>query len=152
MVERWLQAVSDQGRAGLRDDARERAAGYADPTAAADVIPDDPEADERHFSDLEVGRATEGPLGARVPFRVTQRLDGGDTAEMRATAVLARTGGEWRVTGVEPSTPSERVPSEGGGLPARASATQWIGALLLGVAITAVSVVIIEAQPAGRSG
>ena len=146
VVERWLQAVSDQGRSGLEDDARERAAEYGDPSVAAAVVPPNAEEDERHFSDLEVGKADEGPLGARVPFRVTQRLEGGDTEDFTATAVLARTGDRWRVTDVEPGVVT-KLPSEGGEPPARAAASQWGFALVLGILLTVMSVVVIEAQP-----
>ena len=147
VVERWLQAVGDQGRDGLRDDAQERAAKYGDPSVSAAVVPDNAEPDERHFSDLEVGKAVEGPLGARVPFRVTARLDGGEKDERTGTAVLARRGDKWFVTAVEPQAAGERVPSAGGPQPARAAPAQWLVALLLGIAITFASVLIIEAQP-----
>lgn len=151
-VERWLQAVSDEGRDALAGDARARAAEYGDPSLRAAVVPDNAADDERSFSDLEVGRATEGPLGARVPFRVTVRVEGDAKEERTHTAVLARRGDGWFVTAIEPPSPDEKVPSAGGDLPARASSSQWLLALLVGVAITAVSVFVIEAQPTSSVG
>lgn len=151
-VERWLQAVSDEGRDALASDARARAAEYGDPSLHTAVVPANAADDERTFSDLEVGRATEGPLGARVPFRVTVRVEGDAKEEHTHTAVLARRGDGWFVTGIEAPTPGEQVPSAGGDLPARASGSQWLLALLAGIAITAVSVVVIEAQPATSVG
>jgi hypothetical protein len=152
ITERWLQAVSDQGREGLRDEATEEARKYGDPSLAqGKIIPDNPANDERHFSDLEVGKATEQGDTARVPFRVTARLPGDERVERSGTAVLSKTGDTWRVVGVQERRPDEKVPSEGGPLPARAKPGQWLAALAVGVVITVISVVVIELQPRTRT-
>jgi hypothetical protein len=153
ITERWLQAVSEQGRKGLHDDAVERAARYGAPEAAAKVTPPDAEDDERTFSDLEVGKAeVDATAGqARVPFRLTARVEGGGKRESDGTAVLVRTDGDWRVVDVLARVEGEQVPSEGGERPARAGVSHWLLAIALSLALTAGSIVLIERQPSGTS-
>lgn len=147
ITERWLQAISEQGREGLREHAVERAERYGTPEAAAKVRPPDAEEDERTFSDLEVGKAAVDLDQARVPFRVTARIQGGAKRESEHAAVLVLTGGEWKVTDVVPRIEGEQVPSEGGERPARARASHWLLALALSLAMTAASIWLIERQP-----
>lgn len=149
ITERWLQAVSEQGRKGLREDALERADRHGTPEAAAKVRPADAEENERTFSDLEVGKALVDLDQARVPFRLTARVGDGDKREMEGAAVLVRTDGEWKVTDVVPRIEGEEVPSEGGERPARARASHWLFTLALSFGLTAVSIVLIERQPTG---
>lgn len=150
-LERWLQAVGDQGRDGLRDDAGERAAGYADAALAAEIVPANPEEDERHFSDLEVGRAKQVGAGAEVPFRVTQRLAGGDTEEVSGVAVMQRSGDRWRITAIRPRY-GEKVPSEGGAEPGGAETRHWLAAIAAGLLLLVGSVLLVETAPSGRPG
>ncbi|HEX9968762.1 MAG TPA: hypothetical protein VGB03_01385 [Acidimicrobiales bacterium] len=146
ITERWLQAVSEQGREGLREDAQKRAAEHGTAEAAAQVTPADAEKDERQFRDLEVGKAEVDLDQARVPFRVAVRLPDDKRRELTGTAVLVRTEGEWRVTEVAPREPHEKVPSEGGERPATAKASHWLYALLAAAAITGIAVVLIERE------
>ena len=152
VTERWLTAVGDQGRDNLLSKSRERAAEYGQQELAAEVIPPNAEEDERHFSDLEVGRAIESGDTARVPFRVTARIEGGDTEERSATAVLNRTDDGWFVVAVEPRAPGERVPSEGGSRPASATAAEWAVTVVIGLVVTAVSAIVIRRQPESTTG
>lgn len=147
VAEKWLQEVSNQGRSGLRDEATSRAAELGDEAAADELVPAEPEEDERYFSDLEVGRARVDGDTALVPFRLTVRVGGGDTEERVGALSLARTGDGWRVTEVGQRVSGLDVPSDGGPLPARARASHWIAALLLGVVLTAVCIVLVERQP-----
>ena len=147
VTERWLQAVSEQGREGLREDATERAEELADPAATAKVKPPDAEEDERTFSDLEVGKAEVDLDQARVPFRVTARIEGGAKREQASAAVLAKVGGEWRVVDVVPRIEGEDVPSDGGDRPARASLWHWLIAVVLSLAMTGAAILLIERQP-----
>lgn len=144
IAERWLQAVSERGRDGLREDAEERLAEYG--TARAIEVPD-AEDDERTFRDLEVGKARHEGDSAFVPFRVTARIEGDHKREIRGVLALVRDGDSWSVTDVLPAGPDDKVPSEGGERPARSKASQWVLAFLLGVALTAGSVLLIERQP-----
>ena len=146
ITERWLQAVSEQGREGLREEAEKRAAEYADAEATAKVAPADAEKDERRFRDLEVGKAEVDLDQARVPFRVTVRLPDDGRRQLDGAAVLVRTEGTWRVVDVVPREPAERVPSEGGDRPASAKASHWLYALLASLAITGIAVVLIERE------
>lgn len=147
ITERWLQAVGDQGRQGLREDARSRADEYAEPGATQALVPVRGEDDEAFFRDLEVGEAVEVGDRARVPFRVTVRGEGGDDEKRFGTAVLERADGRWRVVAVAEATEEERVPSEGGERPARASAEQWLAAVALSIILTVGSALVIESQP-----
>jgi hypothetical protein len=144
IAERWLQAVSELGRDGLREDAEERLREYG--TAPAIEVPD-AEADERTFSDLEVGKARlQGDI-AVVPFRVNARIEGDRKREIEGALELVKDGDSWSVTQVVPPGPEDRVPSEGGDRPARSKASQWVLALLLGLAMTVGAVLVIERQP-----
>ncbi len=147
VTERWLQAVSEQGRTGLLEDATERADKLAERTATDRVRPDDAEEDERTFSDLEVGKAIVDVDQARVPFRVTARLRGGDKREQKATAILVNRHAEWVVVDIAPRLPGERVPSEGGARPARANLGHWLLAIGLSLVLTALSIFLVERQP-----
>ncbi|HEX2038114.1 MAG TPA: hypothetical protein VHF47_00115 [Acidimicrobiales bacterium] len=147
ITERWLQAVSDRGRDGLREDAGDRIEEYGTAEAADEITPPDAEEDERTFSDLEVGKATIQGDTARVPFRVTARLEGDERRELRATAALARHGNSWRVVEVVERGAAEEVPSEGGERPASSTPSQWALALLLGVLMTVGAMLVIERQP-----
>lgn len=147
VTERWLQAVSELGREGLRADAEERAAEYGSPEATATVRPADAEDDERTFSDLEVGKAVVDVDQARVPFRLTARIEGGDRRESDGAAVLVKEDGTWRVIDVVPREPDEKVPSEGGERPARAAVSHWLYAILASAVITVIGVALIEREP-----
>ena len=152
ITERWLTAVGDQGRDNLRSKSERRAAEYGDQALAAKVVPQNAEEDERHFSDFEVGKAIEAGDRARVPFRLTARLEGGDTTERVGTAVLVRGADGWFVDGIVGRAPGEEVPSEGGARPASATAGHWLAAALLGVVIVIISAVVIRRQPESTAG
>lgn len=147
VAEKWLQEVSNQGRSGVRTDAAKRAAELGDPALMAKVVPDNPEDDERHFSDLEVGQARVSGDEALVPYRLTARLEGGDTEERTGTLHLTRVDDSWRVDEVRGPSEGLRVPSDGGPLPARAAGSHWLAALVLGVLLTAGCVALVEMQP-----
>lgn len=146
ITERWLQAVSELGREGLRADAEERAAEYGSPEATAKVRPADAEEDERTFSDLEVGKAVVDIDQARVPFRLTARIEGGERRESDGAAVLVKEEGTWRVIDVVPREPTEKVPSEGGERPARAGISHWLYAVLASAVATLIGVGLIERE------
>lgn len=151
IAERWLQAVSDRGREGLREDADDRIEEHGTVQAADEITPPDAEDDERTFRDLEVGKATVEGDTARVPFRVTARIEGDQKRELRATAVLTRADETWRVVDVVDRSEGEEVPSEGGERPASSKLSQWAWALLLGVLMTIGAVLLIERQPQPES-
>lgn len=147
VTERWLQAVSEQGRDGLREEGTKRADELADPEATAKMRPTDAEPDERLFRDLEVGKAAVDVDQARVPFRVTTKLASGERRERAAAAVLVKRDGEWHVVDVVPRIEDEKVPSEGGDRPARANVGHWLIALVLSLVLTGGSILLIDRQP-----
>ena len=152
ITERWLTAVGDQGRDNLRSKSERRAEEYGDQALVPKVVPANAEEDERTFSDLEMGKSIEGGDSARVPVRVTARLEGGDTEEREGTAVLTRAGNGWRVVDVVGRAPGERVPSEGGDRPASATAAQWIGTIVLSLVVVVLCAVVISRQPESTTG
>lgn len=151
-AERWLAAVGDTGRNGVRDDARKRAERIGPVELAAPLIAA-ADRDGRHnlFSDLEVGKAV--PVGdagvVRVPFRVHPR----DGDPRRGTIVLQRESGEWRVVRVEGVVAGLAVPSDGGPAPSSAGWALWLVALTLGAALTAgCALLVVWAGQAARQG
>ena len=152
VTERWLTAVGDQGKENLFDKSEKRAARYGRQELAAEVIPPNAEEDERHFSDFEVGKAVETGDTARVPFRLTARLEGGDTTERVGTAVLVRGVDGWFVDAIVSRAAGEQVPSEGGARPASATVGHWLGTAVLGIVVVIVSAVVISRQPESTAG
>lgn len=154
VAERWLQAVGDTGRGSVRDDAIERASSYGSLEAADDLVEHGVpfEDDAGLFTDLEVGAAALRGDEARVPLRVTLRLDAGRRDQVFATAVLRRSGGEWRVHELDDPRAGELVPSRGGERPASATARHWAAAVAFGALAAVASALVIEAQPAVRTG
>lgn len=151
VAERWLQAISDTGRAGVREDALERARSHGDIAAARHILGDDRfEADASRFTDLEIGAAEISADEARVPIRVTRRLADDERDAVFATAVLQRVEGEWRVVDVGDPREGELVPSRGGARPATATARHWLAAVAFGLLAAVASALVIEAQPAVR--
>lgn len=154
IAERWLQAVSDRGRDGLREDAEERLAHYG--TAPPIAVPDATD-DERTFSDLEVGKARYGIEAAVVPFRVTARIERDGRREIAGALELVRDDDGWKVAQVlsagpgdkvaSEGGPGDRVPSEGGPRPARAKPSHWLVAVASSLVLTIVSVLVVERQP-----
>lgn len=143
-AERWLSALSDTGREGLREDAEERASRIGPDRVPPSLMPSDPEDDERYFRDLEVGRAERGGRSARVPFRLHQNVARGDAPVKRGTVVMTRIGDRWRVQQVVPRGPGEQVPSEGGDPPSRAPLGLWLGATGLGFVLAGLSHLVVR--------
>ena len=137
IAERWLQAVGDTGRKGVRSDARHRAEDHGPLALAAPLVR--PKHDTRHsyFVDLEVGEAHHAADVARVPFRLHQYVDSGSPPLQQGTVVMARAGDSWRVTAIDARQAGEKVPSEGGAPPSRAPLGAWVGALGIGVVLAA---------------
>src|SRR4051794_18550294 len=152
-AERWLNAVGDTTRKGVRTDARQRAEKIG-PLALADpLLPRDTD-DKRAFPDLEVGKARTTGDQARVPYRLHQYVASGDAPVKSGVVLLARQGDEWRVTGLAERGPGENVPSEGGDPPSSAPVGVWLAALAGGVAVTAGASLLVRwaARSAERAG
>lgn len=146
IAERWLAAVSDTGRDGVREDAVERAEEVGPVELAAPLVPADADGEHDLFTDLEVGRADTRGRSARVPFRVHQ-YEGdevtGHVVLVRATA-RARDG-EWRVAEVAPGRLGDgALPSDGGAPPSSAPFSLWLLAAGIGVVITALGSLLVR--------
>lgn len=145
IAERWLSAVSDTGRDGVRGDAVERAEEVGPVALAAALVPAGADGEHALFSDLEVGRARTEGATARVPYRVNQR----DGEELTGEVVLVRAGGRadghWRVTEVTTTPLADGVlPSDGGAPPSSAPFTLWLLAVAIGVVITALGSLLVH--------
>ena len=133
-VERWLVAVSEQGRPGLRADAQRRAAGLGTVAAADALRPVPVPKDANWFSSIEVGKAQDGA----VPFAVFRVTGNERTDRLRGIIRLREVDGRPFVAGVEivgPVAEGSRVPSHGGTPPAKAPLTLWIVSVLLMLAL-----------------
>ena len=146
IAEHWLAAVSDTTRKGVRSDARMRAGRIGPLVLATPLLPPADTHGKAAFDDLEVGKAGVEVAEARVPFRLHQHAAHGSAPLRQGAVLLARRGSSWRVSGVDLSTrlPSDRVPSQGGAPPSRAPLRLWVGSVLLGLILTAISYLLLE--------
>ena len=140
IAERWLTAVGDTGRDGVREDAVDRAEEVGPIGLAAPLVPAAADGEHDLFTDLEVGRAEVDGRTARVPFRVHQHE--GD--EVTGHVVLVETG-EWRVTDVTTGALGDgALPSDGGAPPSSAPFSLWLLAAGIGVVITAFASLLVH--------
>jgi hypothetical protein len=141
-AERWLSAVSDTTRKGVREDSFKRAEEIGPVSVAEPLLAGLDTDDKAAFPDLEVGKALIEGAAARVPYRLHQR----DVDEaVVGTIVLAQASDdEWKVTGLDSRRAEEEVPSEGGPPPSSASGGLWLGGILAGVGVTAGASLLVE--------
>lgn len=144
-AERWLNAVSDTGRGGVRQDAVDRVEEIGPLALAKPLLPADPKEDHGLFPDLEVGKAVEADGVTRVPFHLHQSARTGDEPVADGALLLRRVGEEWRVVGVDPQRrPGEEVPSEGGAPPSSAGPGLWALALVIGLGLAIGASVLVR--------
>ena len=149
-AERWLAAISDTTRKGVRADAVKRANEQGDVSIGDGLVSAAAAKDgKRSFRDLEVGKATVTGNAARVPYLLHQYVSSGTAPERTGAVLLQRVDAGWRVVGRSDRRPDEKVPSEGGAPPSSAPASYWVAALLIGVVIAVVCSALIEL--AGRA-
>ena len=143
-AERWLTAISDTQRKGVRADARERAEKLGGVTPGASLLPSEDTKGKGAFPDLEVGKALLAGGQARVPYRLHQRAQHGKNPVKEGTIVLARSADGWKVTALDARHPGEKVPSDGGQPPSSAGLGLWIGAVVIGALVTGVIILLVE--------
>jgi hypothetical protein len=144
VAERWLVAVGDTQRKGVRDRSRDDAEEVGPVSLAADLLPSEDTDGKSAFVDLEVGHAEpEGDL-RHVPFRLHQRQGDEVSDPIDGTVVLQREGDEWKVVDVAGPTPGLEVPSEGGAPAADAPWGLYVGAVALAVVLTAGCTVLVR--------
>jgi hypothetical protein len=137
-AERWLSAVSDTTRNGVRADGRHRAAELGPHVPYELLLPAAGTGGKAAFNDLEVGRAVRAGDVLLVPFVLHQHADSGTGAKVAKSAQLRQQpDGRWLVVGYTSRVFGEKVPSEGGDPPSKAPLRDWVGAMLLGVLLTA---------------
>jgi hypothetical protein len=137
VAERWLVAVGDTQRKGVRERSRDDAEEVGPVSLAAHLLPTEDTDGKSAFVDLEVGKAVEADGDIRhVPFRLHQ-LQGDEVSDaIDGTVVLEREGDDWKVVDVTDPTPGLEVPSEGGAPAADAPWGLYVGAIALAVVLT----------------
>lgn len=143
-AERWLTAVSDTQRKGVRSDARARADKLGGVALGQQLLPSEATKGKGAFPDLEVGKAVLAGDAARVPYRLHQRAQHGKNPLKEGTIVLARAGDGWKVAGLDVRRPGEKVPSDGGQPPSSAGLGLWLGAVAIGALVTLVVIALVE--------
>ena len=120
VAERWLSAVSDTTRKGVRADARDRVEKIGPLALAAGLMPPAGSTDGKaSFDDLEVGRAVRmaGSPQVRVPFQLHEYAKSGPEPKKIGRVVLepADADAGWRVVGLEegPGPAEKRVLGHG---------------------------------------
>jgi hypothetical protein len=150
VAERWLTAVGDTRRDGVKDQAREDVDEKGAFSLAEHLLPKGSTDGRTAFIDLEVGKATEDPDGTTVPFRLHQRIDGSAGPAIDGTVHLRKGADDgWRITSVGPAIEGQAVPSEGGRPAAEAPMSLFVGAVL--VAVLIVAACSFAVQRAGRA-
>jgi hypothetical protein len=146
-AERWLAAVSDTTRKGVRSDAVDRAEEIGPVSLAAPLLAGVKHEDKGSFDDLEVGKATVEGATSYVPYRLHVR---NDSTARDGVIRLERSGDEWKVAGCcgADAAPAgvvvRQVPSEGGPPPSSAPTSLWLVAVLAGVGVTAGASLLVE--------
>ncbi|MBV8958898.1 MAG: hypothetical protein JOZ37_19280 [Actinobacteria bacterium] len=143
-AERWLTAVGDTTRKGVKADARDRADKLGGVSIGQPLLPTDDTKGKSAFPDLEVGKARVTAGQARVPYRLHQRAQHGKNPLKEGTMVLARSGEGWKVTSLDARQPGEKVPSDGGQPPSSAGLGLWLGAVGVGALVTVLIIVLVE--------
>jgi hypothetical protein len=144
-AERWLNAISDLTRKGVKKDAEKRATETGSVALGRTLLPKVDTGGKGGFPDLEVGKAHVVGDTARVPYHLHQWADSGAGAVRRGTIVLQRQPDDrWKVTNLAPRRAGERVPSEGGAPPSSASLGVWVGGALFGLALTVAMSLLIQ--------
>jgi hypothetical protein len=112
--------------------------------------------DDDWFERVEVGKGLRvSDDVARVPVLVVWQdaESSSDRRKVASTAVIQREAQgsprDWRVIGIVARDADTLVPSEGGKHPARASAPVWVGAFVIGIALTAGASALLRAIDRG---
>ncbi len=155
VAEDWLTAVGDTVRAGVEDDARERAEKIGPLSLARELVQPNPDR-KTAFPDLEVGKAVEVATDSvQMPFKLHARV-GDDEVEKSGLIVMRKRLDEWRVINVVllPLADIPPLPSDGGPPPSSAPNSLWLGALagaaLIGLVTSAL--VRVADRPVAAAG
>ncbi|HEY3211158.1 MAG TPA: hypothetical protein VGL18_15490 [Actinomycetota bacterium] len=140
VVERWLVSLN-QGKAGQPEK-------YAPDALSQKILPNWQRRDPGDLDVIEVGkgRAASKGLAFRgprpsflVPFRV-KRLNGRTESGL---AGLQRASGGWQILDLLPTSPSIRVPSEGGDRLGRATPAVWLAGVGIAILLTLAAVALM---------
>jgi hypothetical protein len=147
VAERWLTAVGDLTRKGVRSDTEKRVTNHGALSLASMFITAGHDYDGKTaFTALEVGRGRR--LNAQITLVGMKVTDRANDKTTKAVLALQRSGGSWRVTAVQPESAELRVPSDGGPSVSEAPVTLYGVALVLGIGVAATASALVRA--AGR--
>ena len=156
VAERWLSAIGDTTRKGVKNDARRRAGDLGEVSLGDRLVPTTTLHGKSAFTDLEVGKGRPAPDAVEVPFQLHQRTAGGDAGSRLGGVIVlteAATGARWRVVGVVIEPGRAAVPSNGAPAPSKAGWSLWIGGAVAGLAVAVLcSLLVVWAGRAERAG
>lgn len=152
VAERWLAAVGDTTRTGVRSDAERRLGQLGGAGLVSALVPPGATTGgKRAFLDFEVAKAQAQPDGSRlVAFRVRRRDGVAEASEATGALVLRRAADRWQVDELVPAG-GNRLPSDGGPALAQAPLGAYAGAILLGLLVTVACSALVRRAGAHES-
>jgi hypothetical protein len=150
VAERWLTAVGDTTRSGVKGDAGTRVADHGDPSLVAALIPAGIDMHGKSaFSELEVGKAIRRDGGLQVPYHVALR-EGSTTAGQGVLSMVKDPHRGWQVRTLGPPVEGATVPSKGGSAVSKAPGVLYLAALVIGLFVAiGCSRLVRAAEPSG---
>jgi hypothetical protein len=135
VAERWLTAVGDTTRSGVKADSLARVADHGDPSLVAVLVPPAIDMDGKSaFTELEVGKAIHRDGVTLVPYHLALR-EGTTTAGDGTLSMVEDPSRGWLVTALTPAVSGATVPSKGGSPVSKAPFALYAVALAIGALV-----------------
>ena len=135
VAERWLTAVGDTTRSGVKADSLARVADHGDPSLVTVLVPPAIDMDGKSaFTELEVGKAIQGDRSTLVPYHLALRNGTTTPGDGTLSMVKDPTRG-WQVIGLAPPVAGSAVPSKGGTAVSKAPVGLYAIALAIGALV-----------------
>jgi hypothetical protein len=148
VAERWLTAVGDTTRSGVKADSTERVADHGDASLVAALIPPGIDMDGKSaFTELEVGKAVHGDGETLVPYHLALR-NGTTTAGDGTLSMVEDPSRGWQVTALAPPMAGATVPSKGGSAVSKAPLALYAIALVIGALVATGCATLVRAAAA----
>jgi hypothetical protein len=148
VAERWLTAVGDTSRSGVKGDSLARVADHGDPSLVPALVPPGVDMDDKTaFTELEVGKAIRRDGATLVPYHVALR--NGTTPAGDGTLSMADDPERgWRVVALSPPVTGATVPSRGGSAVSKAPVALYAIALAIGALVATGCAALVRAAGA----
>jgi hypothetical protein len=135
VAERWLTAVGDTTRSGVKADSLARVSDHGDPSLVSVLVPPAIDMDGKSaFTELEVGKAIHRDGATLVPYHLALR-NGTTTAGDGMLSMVDDPSRGWQVTALAPPVAGATVPSKGGSAVSKAPAGLYAVALAIGALV-----------------